>query len=280
MISTLVSMCNDRMLPHLRRFVAIRDAVAPGLSLTLVPFDEDMAGVRGFIAGKDGISVMEPDPDFDRIGQRIYGEEEYRPGIKSWRYFRKLNAFAVEAEHFVFADLNAILLADPRAFLNPDPDDDAIIFGTRSILTRTLPLPEVRHTVDILLQGGGQGFNTALFAARPGFLSKAVATEIGKEHLRGIFGKAPEQGFLSFYSAVCGKRACTLWELPEGLSDIRNPSKVAVSVRDRHLYVDEGPMRGRRLVVGKHVGQDIVGLPQAITDFLRAANPAVDWDGI
>lgn len=204
----LYTVANDRMAAHLPRFLTLKKCFLPDVPLYIIPFDDEQNEVRRIVANEENVFFVEPDDRIDTIGKTIYGNEEYRPGIPSWRYFRKLNAFSGHDSHFLFLDLNCLLLNDPRKFWDmEDLHEDEIVFGSGSVKYRTIPKQETQDFFNILSPGWGAGFNAGLFFAKGNFLSLDAANSVASTRLRQIFGKAPEQGFLTFYGAVFNKKA-------------------------------------------------------------------------
>lgn len=265
----LYTVANDRMAAHLPRFLTLRKCFVPDVPLHIIPFDDDLDTVRRIVADEEQVFLTEPDPRIDEIGKTIYADEDYRPGIPAWRYFRKLNAFVGHDAPLMFLDLNTILLADPREFFDFDGfTRKKIVFGNRSVKFRTIPKPETQDFLNKLNPGWGAGFNAGLMMTRGGFLSFSFASVLKKKNIRKFTGKAPEQGFLALYGAIFDKRARLMAEENASLAPLNAPDDRGVAVVDGVLRQKTGSETGKTLLAVKHVSQQFKEIPDIFERYI------------
>lgn len=270
----LYTMANDRMAEYFERFLLYRDTFLPDVTLRVIPFDDKIQKIQSLIANRSDVVICDPDSSVDNIGKKIFLEEEYRPEIAAWRYFRKLNAFVGHADPFVFLDVNSILLGDPRDFLRIDQlDDQKIIFRTVSSPLRTIKLPEAQAYYNILDDGIGAGFNCAFFSARGNFLDLDLAKAIASRRLRHVIGKSPEQGFLAIYIAYFSKTARLVSSESSELGAQQKADSKLEFDGLKYLRFVDGKDRGKVCLTLKQTGQDLKGLPELIEQFrIRRGN--------
>lgn len=254
----IYTVANDRMLAFLETFLRSLRHFMPNIKVAIIPFDDQIRETKA-VAYNYNATVLQPDPRWDKIGRRHYGEEEYRPTIPAFRYYRKLNAFNLSHENFAFLDVNCLILRDLvplwKSCMSGSHD---IVFAKRSAPSRTLRRKDVRSVLNSLCPNMDEGFNASFFMSRKGVVNTSTAELIGSnQSLRSLFGRAPEQAFLSWYIAVLGLHATTMVEL-----DASHPSNFAgkrFTVErnaDGTFSFTEGPSKGRPVYFLKWTGQD------------------------
>lgn len=145
---------------------------------------------------------MHPSPLIDRCAKSIFANREYRPGVKSWKYMRKLNCFLDTKDSFIFLDLNCIPLAslDPLIDAYKDNKKD-ILFTTQSHAKRTIRV-ETKQFLTIVDSGIGEGYNCSIIASKNNILNESIFKSFKGNNLRKMIAKAPEQGYLAIVMAL------------------------------------------------------------------------------
>jgi len=248
----------------------LRNCFLPDVPLYIIPFDDENNQVRKIIAREEQVCLIDADSRIDEIGKKIYNNEEYRSYIPAWRYFRKLNAFAGHKEPFMFLDLNAVLLADPRSFFDfKELDKDIIAFGTTSAKKRTIPHEYVSNFLENLHAGSGNGFNAALFFANAAFLDIKDLQALVNPRLRKLLGKAPEQGMLSIYCGFFSKNPTTLSNYNPSVADLSGPNNFDIANDGQNLNFMSGPFRNKSILVLKNTGQGFKELPEIVSNYIK-----------
>lgn len=265
----LYTVANDRMAAHLPRFLTLKKCFLPDVPLYIIPFDDEQNEVRRILANEENVFFVEPDERIDNIGKTIYGDEEYRPGIPSWRYFRKLNAFSGHDTHFLFLDLNCLLLNDPRKFWDmEDLQADEIVFGNGSLKYRTIPEQNTQDFFNLLNPGWGAGFNAGLFFARGSFLDMHNALAVTGSALRSVLGKAPEQAFLTFYGTIFLKKASLVAARIDQLAPIRKPKDDEIYIHGEDLRYSHPRFDGKIILAIKNVSQELKSVEGIVKKYI------------
>lgn len=257
----IYTMANDTMLSYLKTFcnsLISRDSSLIG-NLFVIPFNENFDDTRRYCESI-GAGIVEPDSSWDFIGDTIYGEEEYRAGVRAKNYFRKLNCFSHSKRKFVFFDVNSIVIGDfERAMSCLGRSIFEILFMSRSAPGRTLRNESFEVFVNKLNPNLKSGFNAGFFASYPGVIDKGKAISIANPRLRRLFGKAPEQAFISYYVAVFDVAAEKIGDIDPSIQKGFWPNKFKV-VKHRGLYYyDDNGHVDRPLFVVKWTGQSMAG---------------------
>ena len=174
------------------------------LPVRIIPFDDETP-LTNALAEAYGACMVQIDPKWDRLGKSLYGEKEYRPGIPSWRYFRKLNALDGEAKPILFADSNVVMLNSLGMIFDMLADVD-LAFGDRARKGRNFP-PWATQIINIIHPGLADGFNASFWITRRDLLNGLdIEALINRPGFRVMLGKAPEQSFLQLAAILLGKR--------------------------------------------------------------------------
>lgn len=183
------------------------------LPVHVVPFDEDGPLTRE-LAEIYGAQLVAPDPKWDKLGQAIYGTEEYRPGVPSWKYFRKLNVFDDTRRRVVFADSNIVLLNSLHDSFDTLKTHD-LVFGDRSKKGRNFT-PWATQLLSVLDPNLQNGFNASFWMSRCDlFSSLDIEALMQRPRMRVMLGNAPEQSFMLLMAVLLRKRIGALGEIDE-----------------------------------------------------------------
>lgn len=265
------TMANDRMADNFERFLKYFHATNPSMPLRVIPFDEKTDQIQAVIDRFPEIDLrmVAADPRADQIGKRVFGEREYRPGIPSWRYVRKLNAFIGHDAPFVFLDCNAIALYDYAHLLNEltPLGWPTFLFGSRSAVNRTIRAETGREVLNRLNPGLRAGYCCAFFMSHGGAIDWHVLDAICQQSLAKLIGKSPEQGILAFYIAIKGNSHRMLAELDPRFGVIR-PEPLKLDPENKVLRVSSGKRADTIKVSLSFTGQDYHEEQEAIKAFL------------
>lgn len=184
------------------------------LPVHLIPFDDDILMTKQ-LADIYGARFITPDPKWDRLGKAIFREEEYRPGIPSWKYFRKLNVFDGTPRKVIYADSNVVFLNGPQHALDVLKTHD-LVFGGRSKQGRNFS-PWAGQLLNILDPNLRDGFNASFWVTRSDLFSDLDIELLQRPKLRVMLGKAPEQSFMQLAAVLLRKRLGALGEINESI---------------------------------------------------------------
>lgn len=273
----LYTMANDRMADAFSRFLEYRSVFLPDVPLHVIPFNDELERVSALAGEHPAVTLLAPDPRIDETGKVVFQDEDYRPGIPAWRYFRKLNMFVGHDEPALFMDANAMLLADPRGLVDFSAlDRQTIWFRARSASNRTIINATATDFLNMLGPKLGQGYNCGMFVARGGFLDPDLALAVAQRRLRRFIGAAPEQGFLAIYIGLFGKTA-QLFRQVNAEIGARQSTETELDDDGRFLRYAGGRDAGKICIALKQTGQDISSEPETIRAFFarhKAAIPA------
>ena len=199
---TVYTAANDSRAAQLRNFIDYFRSNNSHQTLKVILFDRNCREVTQLCKEKE-IAVIEPSPIIDLCAKSIFGKGEYRPGVPSWKYMRKLNCFLDASGVFLFLDLNCI----PTANLSPLVETYAklkkdILFTTHSHAKRTIRVDtkQFLSTIDPKL---GEGYNCSIIASQKGIINESIFKSLKGRKLRKMIAKAPEQGYLTIAMALC-----------------------------------------------------------------------------
>ncbi len=256
----IYTLCNDRMMPFARSFYKSLLAHCPHIKLVVIPFDENISELQQFCLEKN-VTLIDPSPVWDEIGQRIYGDFEYRPGIPAWRYYRKLNAFNVDLfDQFTFHDVNSLILGNPQGYVQKFIDSGKdICFMARSAKGRTLRHESFQAIANVLNPSIRTGFSAGFMISKKNIISSDVALAISKNpRIRKLFGKSPEQAFISWYVALTGVNCGMFHELSSNFQKGFWIDKFKIVKSGNSFEYSEGPSKGGKIFCVKAVGQDVI----------------------
>jgi len=264
----LYTVANDRMAAHLPRFLTLKKCFLPDVPLYVIPFDDEQNEVRRILANEENVFFVEPDERIDHIGKTIYGDEEYRPGIPAWRYFRKLNSLIGHNDALMFLDINTAILADPREFFELESmGGEQIVFGSKSAKYRTIKKQVYQDFLDALIPGAAQGFGAAFFISTGKFLDLALAKAMTSKNLRKVMGRSQEQAFIILYCAFFGKKPSLISE--KGLAVIKenSPHSYRISHCNNYIVVGSGAFE-KKIIALTLTGQELKKMPEVVEKFL------------
>ena len=210
------TMANDRMKLSFKRFCRFLFGFNPDAALRVIPFDKDIREIEK-ITRSFGAQIVEPEPGLDEVARKVFGTGEYRPGIPSWRYARKFNAFLGHSEPFIFLDCNQVIVHDLQPLMTAVAERRVdMAFGARSMRHRSVPLVLLHRFYDLVSPGLGVGYNAALVVSRGGAVQLDLMQGIFSARTRRLIGKAPEQGMLAYYLAISGRSHALLGDIMPG----------------------------------------------------------------
>ncbi len=241
----LYTCANDRMIEYSRVTLVAARQNLPGAEIRIIPFDENIELTQA-LAARVGAKVIEPDPFWDMIGKHLYGDIEYRPGIPSFRYFRKLNIFNGQPERFLFFDANMAILSDLKELFQAyRPQRSSVVFShyaqPRQFKVWAAP------TLRMLNPSMRDGYGCSGIMGKGDAISKDDARIfLRNKNWKRLFAKAPEQAFMSALSCIIGAHWMVFSQLL-GVS-ARNVVSAAPLRRigdDGRFYYTEGGMQGK-----------------------------------
>ncbi len=262
----IYTVANDRMLPFLKSFCNSLKCQDKSIlnNLYVIPFNDEIVETTKYCDDND-INLVSPEPVWDYIGDVIYSDEEYRPGVKAKNYFRKLNCFSHSDKKFVFFDVNSIILDDfTVAFRQLERSSKSILFMTRSAKGRTLRHESLSSLFGQINKNIKTGFNAGFFVSYPKVIDRSMSLNITNKNLRRVFGKAPEQGFISYYLGIYKIDCGLLSETGKNFQSGFWPDKFKVINKNDGFYYDNENLLDRRLFVIKWTGQDQEGTKKTL----------------
>jgi hypothetical protein len=250
----IYTVANDRMASRLATLLESIRRYDNEVPVFVFPFDEHYEAVQR-IAEVYNAKLVPCLPVWDQIGENIYGDEEYRPGIKSSGYFRKLNVFTGPLDNFVFLDANTLVLSNisnlVSTFFNSAFD---IGFMTTSMANRTINV-RGKKIVSLLDTKMGEGYNLSFFIGKKIAVNADFALGLSRNpHIRKLFGKAPEQAFLVYYLAIFAIPHCKLDEIDPQLP-LNHSHQYAVIEKKNGFFYSKPPFLGKRAILLKWTGQ-------------------------
>lgn len=199
------TMANDSRLEDFLRFSKFFFAFNPSCALSVIPFDDNIEKISKAVNAETRITLVEPSSIIDDIGRAVYADEEYRPQVPSWRYFRKFNVFCGHDAPFFFLDVNSVVLSSWREeWYFPSIKPNSVYFRGPSAVRRTLPAEHFAQALTDLGLKAASGYNMGGFISFGGVFNEQLALRLAQPGLRNVFGRAPEQAFMAFYLAVFG----------------------------------------------------------------------------
>ena len=263
----IYTVANDRMAIRLATFLESVRTYDETIPVFVFPFDEKFESVAK-IAELYNAKLVPCLPLWDVIGENVYGDEEYRPSIKSAGYFRKLNVFTGPLDNFIFLDANTLTLSNlaslTDSFFNSSYD---IGFMATSMTNRTINV-RGKKIISLLDPNMGEGYNTSFFIGRKSAVNADFALGLSKnQHLRKLFGKAPEQAFLAYYLAISATPHCKLNTIDPQLP-LNHSSDRPVIERDGGYYYSKGHLIGKRALVLKWTGQQFNTQAGKVNDWI------------
>lgn len=206
----IYTVCNDRMIVNLAALGASIKFHNPDATIKfkVIPFDDDIA-LTERLCQVLGAELVKPLSLWDDIGKRLFKNEEYRPGVFSWRYFRKLNPISIAKGEYIFLDANVLVLNSLDTVLKSLSKFD-FVFGTHSIKGKNFR-NWLQTVVNVSNPKVKQGFNAGFWVSRGGSLSDNFFETLSKSpELRKGLSVAPEQSLLSLVLALRHKKVATL----------------------------------------------------------------------
>ena len=236
---------NDRMIDFLRITLAAARRALPNAEFRIIPFDDNLELTRG-LAARVGATIVEPDPYWDELGMFLFKDTDYRPGVPAYRYFRKFNAFNGDPDSFVFCDANMAILADLSPLFEAFEKGSSSIVFSRYAVPRQFK-PHVLPKIQLLNPHMRDGYSCSGFIARGNALPRRDVDVFFRNPLWGKWlGQAPEQGFISLYSAIYGIAWETYGELlGYGPEDTVGASRKRERGADGFYYFSKGDLAGK-----------------------------------
>lgn len=254
-------MASADRIPQLDRFLWFIRRTNPDRQLRVIPFHDNYEGIKE-ICEEAGGRIVKPKDIVDRTGRALYGNEEYRPGVRAWRYFRKFNAFLDARDPFVFLDCNALAVSDldplMAAYIASGKD---ILFPTHSVPGRTIKTKDKETIFKPLDKSLGNGYNCSLMISRPGIIRAAHFKVIRSPQLRVLLSKAPEQGYMALLLAMAG--------MTHGLVKSFEPAFIHPNERRLKYNLQKAAVTStldedKKLFVFKSTGGELPELPEPL----------------
>ncbi len=241
----LYTCANDLMIDFARITLVAARQNLPDAELRIIPFDENIAQTR-LLAASLGARIVDPDPFWDGIGKHLYGETEYRPGIPSFRYFRKLNVFNGEPERFLFFDANMAILSNLKELFQAyRPQRSSVVFS-HFALPRQFKV-WAGPTLRTLNPPMRDGYGCSGIMGKGDSIARAdAAIFLRNRNWNRLFAKAPEQAFVSALSALIGANWMVFSQLlGAGPRNIITSALPREQGPDGRIYFTEGGLKGK-----------------------------------
>jgi len=189
----------------------------------VIPFNDDIEKVTA-ICSAFNVTIVKPSQKWDRLGQFLFKDEEYRPRVPAWRYLRKLNALTLAKGKFLFMDANSLVLSSLFPVFNALLDHD-VIFGNYSAKNRNFkePLKRLLNSTNPKIKTGiNAGFWASKFDPQfNNFLQNFIGIDI-----RPCLTRSPEQSVLSLGWALSQKKISKIDEVCGDLSHASSKNEV------------------------------------------------------
>lgn len=170
------------------------NALNDNAHVKVIPFnDSDIEDLINFLKPYNA-SILLPNDYWDNLGRSIYGNENYRKGVESWRYFRKLNALNLaDKSNIIFVDANCAIFDSLKPLVNIS-ENYSILFGTKAAKDRNFS----KLGYSLLSKEYGHGYNAGLWSVRKGSDFASKVKEFSKlGGVRSLLSMSPEQSFIS-----------------------------------------------------------------------------------
>ncbi len=189
----------------------------------VIPFNNDIEKVRA-ICSAFNVVLVKPKRVWDELGQSLFKDEEYRPNVPAWRYFRKLNTLSLAKGKFIFLDANSLVLSSLVPVFNALLDYD-VVFGHYSAKNRNFKesLAKILNAVNPKIK---TGINAGFWASKfdPQF-NKSLQNLI-HINIRPCLTRSPEQSVLSIGWALSHKKMSPVDEACKGLCHASSKNEV------------------------------------------------------
>jgi len=261
----IYTMCSDSRLSSLATLLESNMSNVENL-IKVIPFDDDIELTRQ-LCSIYGATLVEPSERWDSLGKAIYKDEEYRAGVKSWRYFRKFNVFNESNEKFIFLDANVVLLNNlGQVFDKLGPGE--LVFAARSQRGRNFKRWS-KELINISNPEIKDGFNAGFWCSNSDLFNDLDFNKLASvPGVRLCLTLSPEQSFLSL---LAGLSKCKVAMLTDKVPDCY--AMIAANTLDQDKLVSkEGELMYKGLTAlsikwqGKYFARNST-MPQA--DFLR-----------
>lgn len=227
----------------------------PNITVKIIPFDDNLELTKK-IARIYNAKIIKTETVWDEIGKNIYNDIEYRPGIPSWRYFRKLNVFNEKNEDIIFVDANIVCLSDLSKINKPNTID--FLFHNHSAMGRCFRKEDFENIMSNLSPGLKGGYNMGFFMTNSNAMDINFAKKLSQQsNLKKYFGKAPEQAFLAYYIALTNSSHSTLSKHDNNSAYNHNSNQEVETDDGISYFIKNGAGKGKQLYLMKSTGQDI-----------------------
>jgi len=231
----LYTACNDRMLPFLPGWLGAKRQFNDAAPAHVIAFDDNVAELKTFCAERSVSLLCDAAQEWRRIGMRIYGSANYRRDVLRADYFSKLAAFTGPLPHFVFSDVNSLVLFDINRRFG-DMQLDGCRFMHKARRFRTVSSRDALRLYRELNPSFGSGYNANFFLSERNFITVAEANEALRRDDCSAenFGRAPEQSLLSWLEVALHKRCGLIRDIFPDLYPAKRRDLLAI--RDGHVF--------------------------------------------
>ncbi|MDP4556229.1 hypothetical protein Q9247_00865 [Halomonas meridiana] len=216
-VYTLLS--NDRLDDALVLFSSLKKNT--NVDINVIPFDFLNEQSLNLVEAFD-CRLVTPDPFWDEVGEKIFGNHLYRPGVLAKKYFRKLNALTDSRDApFVFLDANTLIVDDLNSLFF-QMNKDEIVFGSRAMKGRNFNCWG-KSLLNKINPDMKDGFNAGFWGAvSPPFgngSSYSILIDQGQK-VRDMLTLSPEQSVLSFLVAINSVKPKLICDVLPGYSNL------------------------------------------------------------
>ncbi|HUD35995.1 MAG TPA: hypothetical protein VMR14_03795 [Streptosporangiaceae bacterium] len=209
----VITVANDAVLDWFIALVSSLRSTNPGLPVTVLPFDGQVARIRDICARME-VNFWEPTAlleQCDAIGHRVFPRRYHGTIFGRTGNFHRLCAFDGPYDNFLYLDADTVVLSGlDKTFEACQKDQADIVFVDRSDGWSFLPSPRKAQ----LLAEGAQEWCSGAFLSRRGVASVRDFSRASRERLQQdlpvLRVKVGEQPFISWYVATAPVSAAHL----------------------------------------------------------------------
>lgn len=195
----IYTMCDDSRISSLAILLETNSKY-DNMEVKIIPFNDNIEQTKK-LCNFYNAKVIDCNKKWDDLGKSLYKDKDYRPNIKAWRYFRKLNVFNEKNENFIFLDSNIVIFNSLIEVINL-LDKREIVFGSRSMEKRNFT-PWSKELLNISNPKIKDGFNAGFWATNSNIFNNLnIEALIKHSNIRNCLTISPEQSFLSLILAL------------------------------------------------------------------------------
>ena len=266
-IITAYTAADNSRIDQLRRFAAYFRAYNPNEQLKVIPFGDEVTLLEKECKQWD-FDLIQPNQKIDQCGKLIFGKQEYRPGVSSWRYMRKLNCFVDSQNSFVFFDVNNLFLSHIKIFAHIlKIAEQDVLFSAYSKQKRTIN-SKMKGFYEALDEHIGDGYNCSIIVGKNNLIYERDFELLSNPNLIKFFKKAPEQGYLAILLSLSRIKHNIIQKYTEQMKLAIGGEKrtqidaTSIDLKKLEFY----SKRGEVILNYKTAGAKLVNMPEIINN--------------